>query len=449
MTQLRWALCDSQGRELAPIDDFHQDQLQLAVNDIRNGSVTVSIEDPVVTLVQSMATRLKAWLNGYVVLNAPIFLPDHEMGGESGTLTISATDNLRLATAFTLSFAEQVGVDQSEIMALLMEAADATAAEKANGVLGHGIIRGALAASVARDRTYYDLTNIWEAILEMSQVIDGPDFELEPLDRDDGVFTQLNTYWPKQGSDFSGSVKLEYGVGAHNATGFGWQPTGEQLCNRYIMAGATPEGSPTTPAWISENIDSQRLFGIYTATEVDTEITDVATLREHADAVVATRAFPLDFFTVQPAVQEGEHDGVHYGVPPRFGPPTDPDADFWLGDVIGIVAREGNLRKELSGRAVTVTLTTADDAGNVAAGVGFSPLDQAAGVTGAEAALTLGPPSQTAGSEPTVPTENPAMPEEEWAPEPESPEVPSGGGKGKGKRHHHHHGPVGPGHLAK
>jgi hypothetical protein len=380
-----------------------------------------------------------------------VFLPDFSAASssESGTLTISATDNLRLATAFTRGFAEQVGVDQSEIMALITEAADATAAEKADGVLGHGIIRGALAASVLRDRTYYDLTNIWEALLNMSQVIDGPDFELEPLDRTDSIFAQLNTYYPKRGSERSDTVRFEYGVGAHNATGFGWQPSGEQLCNRFIMAGATPEESPTTPAWISENLDSQRLYGIYEATEVDTEITEVPTLKERADGVVATRAFPLDFFTVQPAIMEVGRDEVEYGVPPRFGPPTDTDADFWLGDTIATLAREGSLSKTLKGRAVAATLTTADDAGNVTVSVSFSPPDQAAGVSGTEVALVLGPPNQTAGSESTVPTEEPPVAEEPPTPETE-PEAPASGGGGG---HHHkkrHPGPgVGPGHPAR
>jgi hypothetical protein len=444
MPQLRWALCDSQGRLLAPIDQFEQDGLQLGLNDIRTGTVTVSIEDPVVPLVTSMATRLKAWLNGSIILNAPVFLPSHDCstGGQPGTLAISATDNLRLATAFTRAFAEQLGVDQSEIMALLVEAGDATAVEKAAGVLGHGIIRGSLAASVLRDRTYYDLTNIWEALLNMSQVIDGPDFELEPLDRDDGVFAQLNTYYPKQGTDLSDSVALEYGVGASNASGFGWQPSGEQLCNRFICAGETPEESPTTPAWLSENLESQRLYGIYEGNEVDTEVSEVQTLKEKADNVVATRAFPLDFVTVQPAVQEAGSAEVAFGVPPRFGPHTDPDADFWLGDTIRIIAREGELSKTLTGRAVVATLNTADAAGNVAVAVGFSPPDHAAGVTGEELALTLGPPNQTAGEESTVPTEEPPLPEEGWAPEPEpepeefdEPDVGGPGPPGKRRRH--------------
>jgi hypothetical protein len=434
MPQLRWALCDSQGRLLAPIDQFEQDSLTVGLNDIRTATVTVSIEDPVVSLVQSMATRLKAWLNGHIVLNAPVFLPDHNcsMQGQAGTLAVSATDNLRLATAFVRAFADLFGVDQSEIMALLMEAADATATEKADGVLGHGIIRGALAASVLRDRSYYDLTNIWEALLNMSQVIDGPDFELEPLDREDGVFAQLNTFYPKQGTDRSGSVTLEYGVGATNASSFGWQPSGEQLCNRFICAGETPEGSPTTPAWLSENLESQRLYGIYEGNEVDTEVSEVPTLKEKADNVVATRAFPLDFVTIQPAIQEPGRDEVEFGVPPRFGPPTDPDADFWLGDTTKIVAREGELNKTLTGRAVVATLSTADEAGNVAVAVGFSPPDHVAGVTGQEVALTLGPPNQTAGEEPTVPTEEPPLPEEGWVPEMALEEAGNGGGGGDG-----------------
>ncbi len=420
MSQLRWALADSLGRLLAPIDQYDEDSLELAVNDIRTGTIKVSLEDPVVPLVESMSTRLKAWLNNEIVLNAPIFLPDHKAGAgsDADTLTISATDNLRLATKFTLGFPVQTAVNQSEIMALLMEHADPIAAELASGIPSHGIIRGSLAASVLRDRSYYDLSNIWELLLDLTQVIDGPDFELRPLDREDGVFAEFTTYFPRQGSDLSDSVILEYGVGANNATDFGWQPSGEQLVNRYIMAGATPEGAPTTPAWISENLDSQRLYGIYEGTEVDPEISEMATLKEHADGVVASRAFPLDFFTVQPAVLEQDRDEVGVGVPPRFGPPGDDTADFWLGDTIGTIARKGRLDKRLAGRVIGATLSTADSAGNVAVAITFAVPAGSAGVTGREAALTLAAPVEIAGSESTVPTEEPATPEGEAAPPP-------------------------------
>jgi hypothetical protein len=418
MTQLRWALCDFLGRELAPIEEFLEDSLQVAVNDIRTGTVTVSIDDPVAAIVNPLSTRLKAFLNGAIVLNGPIFLPDFEGTTESqpGTLAISATDNFQFATKMLVGFAEQVGVDQSELMARLIEAGDATAAEKAMGIPGHGIIRGELPGSVLRDRTYYDLQNIWEALLSLSQVIDGPDFELEPLDREDGIFAQLNTYPEHQGTDRSADIKLEYGVGATNADSFGWQPSGEQLVNRFIMAGETPEDSPTTPAWISENLESQHLFGIYEASEVDTEISGLPTLKERADGVIATRSFPLDFFSVQPAIMQEGRDKVEAGVPPRFGPPSDPDADFWIADAIGVIARDGLMAAELRGRVTGATLTTADAAGNVAIAISCTSPDRAAGVSGREANLTLGPPNQTAGSEATVPTEEPAIAEPEPAP---------------------------------
>jgi hypothetical protein len=168
----------------------------------------------------------------------------------------------------------------------------------------------------------------------------------------------------------------------------------------------------------------------------------VATLKERADGVVATRAFPLDFFTVQPAIMEQGRDDVEYGVPPRFGPPTDPDADFWLGDTITTIAREGSLSKTLVGRVVAATLTTADDAGNVGVAISLSSPDQAAGVSGAEASLTLGPPNQTAGSESTVPTDEPPTVEE-------APSIQTGSGGGGKKHHPHRKFGIGPGHPAR
>jgi hypothetical protein len=488
-----------QGRRISALTDRLDSRVELNVNDIRTATVTVSLEDEVVPIVQAMDTRLKVWLDESIILNAPVFLPHHENAG-AGSLAISATDNLRLAAKFCRGANVQTGVDQSEIMAWLIEHADATAAEKLTGIPGHGIIRGdlgvgitspptgliaanggagslvniyffvvtavvggvespgssevlgglgggphwsavalnwqpvagatkyyvyfgttsggenlrfdvgtstsalvnttagaasatppAAAATQARDRTYYDGQNIWDALQEFPGLIDGVDFELEPLDREDGIYAQLNTFYPRQGSDRSDSVVMEFGCGRHNASAYTFDPSGEQLVNRYIIAGQTPDASPTTPAWISEQIESQKLYGPLEGFEVDTDIIDNATLQAHADAVVRTRAFPIDFFSIAPAV---EGDTEQYGTPPQFGP----DADYWLGDTIGTIIKDGALEVGLRGRVSGAVITEADQAGNVAVEISCTPPDKAAAVTGFSTNLTLGPMDQSTDS---------------------------------------------------
>lgn len=409
---LRWALCDADGRELAPLADFLSDRLEVNLNGLRTGTVTVSLEDEVVPLAKPAETRLKCWLDDYITLNAAVHLPHHEGGVENqgGTLSISATDNTKLATASTISWPPLAGYDQSDILALLVAHANYFAQATYIGIDAgsreHGIILGDLPRSVIRDRGYFDGKNIWEALVEMSGVIDGPDFELNPLDRDDGTFMQFNTFYPKQGRDRT-DLTFEGGFGADNIT-WAWDPTAEELTNVVVYAGAPTDflaaGYTVSRAlaYIAFNKESVKKIGPYTQFIVDTSVSEVGTLQSLAQAIVAARAWPIDSFTIAPALSEDGADEARLGVPPRFGPTADPDADYWLGDEISAFIREDGVVKELAGRVQSAVLSTADAVGNVATEVVCVPAERFAAVSGWQPpyGLRVDPADLTAGDQP-------------------------------------------------
>jgi hypothetical protein len=410
--RLTWVLCDLQGNQLEVLNDRLQGRVDGGVSAPRAATCAISLEHPAVSLIKPMQTKLKVFLGADLLVNAPIFLPSHAAGGAQaggagggaapgGSLTISAASNLRLQSKFTRAFPVQTAIDQLEIAALLVEHADATAGEKAAGIPGHGIIRGSLPVSVPRDRTYYDGAQIWGLIDDLSRVIGGFEYDLRALDRTDGIGMAFDGYPGGQGADKSQTVFLEFGVGRENAGDFVWEPSGEEIVNRHIMAGATPDASPTTPTWISEQLASQALFGIYEGFEVDTDISVLATLKEHADAIVSRNAFPINYFTVVPNVEQGGTAvawargpdgaltvlGEGYGVPPKFAP----SGDYWQGDRITVVAKKAQLAVQLVGRVVSWTLTEVDSVGNVAAEVQCEPVVVPTAVSGYSTNLTLGP----------------------------------------------------------
>lgn len=431
--RLTWALCDSQGLRIASLADRLASKVSIGVNDIRNGTVTLSLEDPAVALAYSQPTRLKAWLGEEIILNAPVFLPHAEgSAGQGGTVELSATDNVQLATAFTLDFGvpaelgagsiagNAVTADQSLMMWYLIRHADYRLLSQPGIITGapswplphytpnspsHGIIAGSLPTSFDRTLTYFDGQNIWDEVTGIAGLDAGPDFELKPLDRADGVFMQLDTFPSRQGSDRSATVKLESGCGRHNAGGWSWDRSKEQLVNRWVAGSATGEGQPgglpRTGAWVTENTDSQDLYGVYSGFEVDPSIVagDDATMQSRGARVVSRRAFPIDFFSIIPAVEQGGtavgwardpsgelvEMGQGYGVPPRFAP----DGDYWLGDTIGIVVKEGVLEADLAGRVSAANIVETDEAGNVAVELSCTPKEGVAPTSTYNIALIL------------------------------------------------------------
>jgi hypothetical protein len=451
MGKLSWQLCDSQGAAVDGLEDRIGGQVAVGINDLRNGTVTLSIDDPAVPYAFENPSRLKAFIDDAIILNAPVFLPHAEgAGGSESTVSLSATDNIQLAAAFTFGFPVLTGYDQGQaIYQLAIHSSGPQVRAIVTGVViplagasvpDHGIIAGSIPATANVDRTYYDGTNIWDSIIELVGIDGGVDFELEPLDRDDGVFMQLNTFNRRQGSDKSADVLFEVGTGRDNADGWTWEPSKEQMVNYYVLAGQTDTTDATAFCAVVQHGDSQDLFGLYQGFEVNADVPVSNEAVEKAVQVVGARAYPIDTFTITPAVEQGGtaalwardptgawvQTGEGYGVPPAFGP----GADYWLGDTISALVKQGQIQGNFPGRVTAATLTEVDGAGNAAVELTCTPKDRYnAGVTTVGGFVTLGPAQQFS-ADASVDTS-----------EPQDTSGGSGGGGGskKHKKHHKRH----------
>jgi len=338
---------------------------QIALNGQRSATVELAIEDPdAARLVEESALFLKVKLRKMPLFIGRVTLPVFTLGREdTSPLQVSALDpsyslarnGIKLLKRTSANYeappVDGSGVptaparrgesyflwawrnhelEQSKQMAFLMETADASPDEKVRGILGHGIKRGTLEGNVIRERSDYSTgKNTWEAIGEIADLADGPDFELEPFDATNGDLCRLNTFYPAQGSDKRNDVRLEYGIGLNNVQTLTYQPSREDLCNRFIAVGKADRGGWAT-AIVAENVDSQERFGVLE--DFGTfETKSIERLRARARAAVARRAFPVDF--VDATILDEDEPGQL-----RFGPGG--DDDFWLGDVVTVRARE-------------------------------------------------------------------------------------------------------------
>lgn len=380
---LSWALCNRLGRKLFDIDDRQSGTVTIIRSGRRSAQVVVPLESEVADAVQAFSTTLKVWLDNDLLLAGPVVLP--RKNDPVDHIEIAATDPSVGLEGVLIGFAAQTQIDQSEILARIVEHIDTHRYDTAR-VPSHGIIRGNLRASVKRDRAYLDGKQGWEAMIQLSEVIGGVDFELEPLDREDGIFARLNTFHPRQGTNRTKSAVFEYGHGQHTAEVFAIEPGGGEIVNRVIYAGRPHEGAATADAWVSYQPESQEKFGLYERFAIDADVTQIATLREAAEEIVAARAFPIPFFSFASAPEEGAvpgRDAKSYGVPPKFGP----SGDYWIGDEIRVIARYEALDEDLRGRVQTAVVSE-DLEGNVYVACSCDPTIVPANVQGFATVVT-------------------------------------------------------------
>jgi len=407
---LDFELCDRKQNVLTRLDNRRPGGwVEMGVNSARRAFVPLSLEDPALELAKAVKTVLRVTMYepAIVVEGKPwskvlfvgrVVIPERVRTEEEEQLGINAVDPfLQLERALLRSegvglwtWLQFTGVDQSTIMWELIS--------KWSAGLTHGIALGSIPASKSRNRTYVPGKDVASALVEMSEVIEGPDFELEPVAATDGTLCKFNTFSPRQGSDKSATVKFVIGaedpaVGERNgstAGGFVYAPGGDGIVNRVVVIGAplndeTEEANPiaTFPAYVAEHKGSIEENGVWEQVVQLEDVTQVATMQTHAEALVAGSAYPVPYFDFTAAQEagEGEKPGDE-GVPPRFG------IDYWIGDTIAVEDWDPGADESLT---VTGRITDAKvaelESGAVQVKSSCSPALTAAGVTGK--AITL------------------------------------------------------------
>ena len=357
---------------------------------MRQGFCPLSLDDDAREMATAIDTALRITLKDSEGFSLPLFIgrvviPERNRSGDGQTLGLNASDPffhlerklVREVSGATWKPRTFTGKDQSQIMWSLI----------ASVAADHGVVEGSLPASLNRDRTYAPSKEIGQALVEMSEVIDGPDFELAPVLATDGTLVEFNTYHPRQGADLTDSVIFESGGGLRTATALTYSPAGERLCNAFLAVGAPKDQESETPealhpSYFAKHAVSIAKYGQFEEREQLDDVKEAATLKAHAEAAVAAAAYPIPYFDFTAAPEQYEEE-TGEGMPPRFG------IDYWLGDTITILDYddgEDDEPLELTGR-VTDAKVTERASGQIEVKVTCAPELSSAGITGE--ALTL------------------------------------------------------------
>ena len=449
---LTWTLCDLRGNALADIDQRLSAVWEGGVNRKREARCAFSYDDEAAVHAVPLARVLKVRLWGEMIFAGRIW--ELVKKGSARSIELRAFDPLQQLERFAIGmktgdepFADPaVGegllyhiaghlyridqTDQSYILWSLMDYAQPTAAERALGVPGTGIVQGEYyfpagpPVSILRDREYEYGKNIAEAVIELTGVRDGVDMELEPLDRTDGTLCRLNTYYPYHGRDQTDVAIYEFASGLDNCADFEVEEDGLATANRINLVGRSVDGAEPAIARVNQP-ESQLAYGNLGSAMADPALVELDTLREHATGLVAGGAFPLRSFTVTPALDDGRgfarsSSGALYpvesvpGQPPRVGP----GKDVWFGDLVTAQTYDGPAMDYLlHGRVTDIRLTEVEGGTGVVSEVTCSPYVGLVDVafSGRERGAVT-----TAPAEPEVgyPEEEPVLPEEPEEPAP-------------------------------
>ena len=388
---LKWELCDRNQTVLSELTDRRAGgKVNLGLNAMRRAQLPLSLESEAREMANAIETLLRVTLEGPESFALPLIigrvsLPEGDSTAEGEQLMLNAVDQLfqlerRLIRKVTGSVWEAVtytGTDQAQIMWNLI-----------NLFSGHGVVKGTLqGGGINRDRTYPPGKELGLALVQMSEVINGPDFELTPTIATDGTLATFNTYYPRLGSDKSAAIRFVHaGKKEDTAVGFNYSLDGA-IANRVIAIGA-PKEEPSEaspygiyPGYVAEHAGSIAELGVFEERMQLEDVVETATLEAHAKGAVAAAAFPITFFDFEVAPERFGTE-IGSGIPPEFG------RDYWIGDTIGCDAYLGgsDVALELAGRITDAELTELES-GQLQVKLTCTPEVSSAGVTGS--AITL------------------------------------------------------------
>lgn len=403
--KLTWILTDIFGTAIGEFSERKEAQVTIALNGRRTAQLQVSLEDEAAALIYPNLTRLKTYLGNKLIFNGVVTTPSFKgstgSGSPQGTgyVDVAAIDqSMQLEAAFwgrLPSFdpeqPHQASADMERVFTdnphdLMMKLITESNRWSGGAVPSNGIISGVVDdGGGTRKKRWADGKNLWEALVELSALSNAPDFELRPVDTTIGNHAALDTHYPRLGADLTASVIFEHNKGENNVADFSWEPDGLNICNHYVAVGQSKKGR-RAPAYLASHAESQSLFGVWQKVEAFPDVKDVTNLEAKAKGYVQSHAFPIDYFTIIPAVELGGQavgftrrpNGTlqalqpGYAVPPTFGPVT--IGDYWVGDTVNVQARiQPGLDLDLYGRVTDATLAEVDAAGALAVELTLAP----------------------------------------------------------------------------
>jgi len=370
-------ICDVWGVPLAGGTIYHTSDgggLEVIdpLNDSRTARLTVPIDDRCArpSIARPLDRLLSVTYGTHLLFKGPILQVSSDFG--AGTVTISAHDpTIKLKHHYhdygDLAVDGGYTVDGNGLR-ILVESSLLTSDEDPMGDRPpNGILWGYNNTTPWPDskRKVAAGTNVWESLLNMQQVMGGPDFRFRPVDEQPpgvypatlaihsyGFMVELDTN-DKLGDDKSGEVIYEYGLGADNAETIVHEPDGDVVRNRftYVYPGGKRSRSDDRVGTARNNA-SINDYGLMQGYESSGQKGDSqALLQAKARSMVKAYARSPDFFTVVPRIDDGD-------TVPRY------PRDIVCGDSIRARARRGERDFDSVGRIIRIQINSIDQAGN-------------------------------------------------------------------------------------
>jgi hypothetical protein len=427
---LDWVLCHRDGEEKGQLGERKEGaNVRLEMNGPRTASVTVSSEEGFSKTIHPGRTRLKVRMHAKgtkrMLINGLIAQP------KSGWLEceIPAVDtHFRLLNANAARIYEVDGdnswepntdteLELSALMWKLIQSAgrrirflNDSEFDPLDPAPTLGIIEGDLVdTGITRTWNPYDLNTVWDALVAYTRKKGAPDFELQPLDREDGIHAQFNTFFP---NDVRDEVVFELG---YNLVDIGWEPSVVQpgLCNQYVLMGEA--SGARAPVFVAENQESMNRLGLYQRIEQASSELEMDQIEAKAREYVARHCWPVHFFDLTLPVEIGgtaqgwgrDALGVaqpldgndQYMVPPTYS------VDYELGDIVTVrvdnrfkfgiendtPSDSDDVFNDFPVRITAVEFEEVDQYGNVMVTLETHPVNDDAAVTGFEAYIAVDP----------------------------------------------------------
>lgn len=340
-----WLLADAAGTALAELTGAAGRALTFKRNVFTEVRGALSHEDPAATiLLNALATTgiptLRCYRNGGLRFNGYL-APFQEDAAEQSILSF----------VFRSPFARLIGDNQGtgRFVDFLFPGTTYTAQDAGsiaqslliitNSTSGAtGLIAGTLQASKNRDRAYGNSNiNIGQAITDLTNVLDGFDFEEQYLESG-STLAQLNIY-ANQGTSRP-NARFEYGPETL-ANIASLQRTTSPPINQTTVVGANNLRAFGTDA------GSQATYGVWPALYTASDVSEATTLQDKANALL--RPLPVKTLSFTP-------DAL---LAPK------PWDDFGIGDTVPVYIKRGALVQDVSVRVNGFTVVI-DENGNEA-----------------------------------------------------------------------------------
>lgn len=304
----RLVVKDGSGNNLGEFERYKNLRFTKRLNNYGECSFSVPVNDPKIAslialriyTVHIYRDELLLWAGEQAVRQGAL----DDKGGNWATITCYDW----FEQWFSRYTAEEVtftGIDAGQIAWDMID----TAQGEANG--DFGITEGTIEATQNRDRTYYN-QNIGEAIVNLSNIINGFDFEINTSK----VFNVASVI----GVDRSDEIRLEYGI---NVRSIRITEDFSKPVNRGIVIGDS--GVLAEPLRVErDNVTSQGIYKIREDLSNEMSVSETETLEEKGDAMLRKFQEPLIKISMEIV---------------RSTTPT--IADFAIGDIIKLIIKTG------------------------------------------------------------------------------------------------------------